>query len=378
VARILFVTQSFWPTIGGIEVRARLFLPAMIKRGHDCLVLTTRELSDGLTETDECDGVPIVRLPFSAALRTGDAAGIALLRRRYAALIAEFRPDLVHVFYGGTLPALPLFGAPSRIPLLASFTSWPLPMANAGETMLGRLLQRASWVTANSARLVDLLRETMPSIGDRNSVIYSGNPWPTIEPAGLPFGPATILCIGRLVERKGFDLMIRAMPEILRHFPETQLRIAGDGPSMNALRSIVAEVKCDDHVAFTGWIRPDRVSETINDGSFVVIPSRGEEPFASVAIQAMQMARPCIATLCGGMGEAVVNGETGYLAPPEDPAVLARAALTLLGDPRMASAMGYAGRERARTMFGWDRYLDDFADIYQRLAGTDESNSREQ
>jgi glycosyltransferase involved in cell wall biosynthesis len=294
---------------------------------------------------------------------------IASLRRRYAELIAEFQPDLIHIFYGTTLAVMVLERTTGGIPLLTSFTGWPFLTTDTSESTLGRLLERASWVTANSARLVDLLRKTTPSIGDKSSVVYSGNPWPAIEPAALPVGPATILCIGRLVERKGFDLMIRAMPEILRRFPETQLRIVGDGPVMGALRAVAAEEKCQDHVTFTGWISPDRISETINDGSIVVIPSRGEEPFASVAIQAMQMARPCVVTLSGGMAESIVDGETGFLVPQEDPRALARAALALLGDPEMATAMGGAGRERARAIYGWNRYLDDFAYIYQRLAG---------
>ncbi|WP_457936109.1 glycosyltransferase family 4 protein [Mesorhizobium sp. 10J20-29] len=367
MARILFISEHFWPATGGIEVRAKAFLPAMVQRGHEYSVLTTREPGDGLAEIDELDGIKLVRIPFPAALRTGDFREIVRLRRRYSELLAEFQPDLIHIFYGGTLAMLLLEKANADLPVLASFTTWPMQKENVLESTLGRLLQRADWVTANSSRLLDMLGQLAPRDDQERSVVYSGNPLPGFEPDPLPASPAAILCLGRVIERKGFDLMIRAMPEVLARFPETRLRIVGDGDAMDSLRGLVAQLRLEDRVSFDGMMSHSGVSKAINQSSFVVIPSRGAEPFATVAIETMQMGRPCIASRCGGMEEAVVDGETGLMIPEEDVGALATAAIALLEDPERAARMGQAGYHRARTMHGWDRYLDEFGGIYERL-----------
>jgi len=368
LAKILFITEFFWPATGGIEVRAKSFLPAMVERGHQYVVLTTREPDDGLPEDDEVDGIPLVRLPYPAALWTGDFKEIVRSRQRFSALLREFEPDIVHIFYGGTLAMLPLEKATPNPPVLASFTTWPIEKEALLESTLGRLLQRAAWVTTNSLRLVEVLRTLVPAVTMNSSVIYSGNPWPNIEPEPLPSNPGTILCLGRVIERKGFDLMIRAMPEILVRFPDTLLRIIGDGEAMMTLRQLVAQLGLEDRVSFEGMMSHAGVSAAINQCSFVAIPTRWAEPFATVAIETMQMGRPCIATRCGGMEEAVVDGETGFLVPEEDVDALARAAIALLGDPERASQMGRCGRDRALTVHGWQRYLEAFDSIYARLA----------
>jgi glycosyltransferase involved in cell wall biosynthesis len=367
LSRILFISEHYWPATGGIEVRAKAFLPAMVQRGHEFVVLTTRDPDDGLSEIDEVDGISLVRVPFPAALRNGDFREIVRLRRRYAALLAEFQPDLIHIFYGGTLAMLLLEKANADLPVLASFTTWPMQKENVLESTLGRLLQRADWVTANSSRLLAMLGELVPGADQHRSVVYSGNPWPDTEPNPLPADPAVILCLGRVIERKGFDLMIRAMPEVLSRFPATRLRIVGDGDAMDSLRGLVAQLRLEDRVSFDGMMSHSGVSTAINQSSFVVIPSRGAEPFATVAIETMQMGRPCIASRCGGMEEAVVDGETGLMIPEEDVGALASAAIGLLEDPEKAAQMGKAGYHRARTMHGWGRYLDEFGRIYARL-----------
>jgi glycosyltransferase involved in cell wall biosynthesis len=102
----------------------------------------------------------------------------------------------------------------------------------------------------------------------------------------------------------------------------------------------------------------------------VVVPSRWQEAFASVAIQAAQVARPTIVTDRGGMAEAVLDGETGLVVPSDDVEAVAGSVIRLLGDPSLAMELGRRARERARTLFSWDRYLDDFDALYARLVAT--------
>ncbi len=98
------------------------------------------------------------------------------------------------------------------------------------------------------------------------------------------------------------------------------------------------------------------------------MPSRWEEPFGLVAVEAALMARPVVASRVGGLAEVVADGETGLLVDKEDPAALARAVTHLLKNPATAERMGQAARRRARELFGFDRQVDAYDGLYQRLA----------
>jgi glycogen(starch) synthase len=366
--RVLFLCEAFWPAIGGVETRARHFVPAMRNRGHELLVVTTREADGALPETDQFAGVPIHRLTLRAAFERNDFTQIVAVKRQYAQIRAAFAPDLVHCFFSGmiTLLEASVELAPPA-PLLASFTTWPFEAGGKPAALFGRLLHRAAWVTTNSARLRDTMAALAPGIVERSSVVLSGNPWPDRDPEPLPFHPPVLLCIGRVVETKGFDLAIQALARLSPMIPGISLQIAGDGPARGACAALAESLGITARVAFLGWVHPDRISALINDATIVIVPSRWEEAFASVVIHAAQMARPVIATDCGGMAEAVADGETGLLVPREDAAAIAGAVLRLLNDMPATVAMGERARRRAAELHSWPAYLDAFDDLYRRL-----------
>ena len=100
----------------------------------------------------------------------------------------------------------------------------------------------------------------------------------------------------------------------------------------------------------------------------MVVPSRWQEAFGLVALQAAQLARPVVASRVGGLAEVVADEETGALVPADDPPALALAMAVLLQDPERAIRLGCNGRDRARTLFGWDRYVDARDQLYRTLA----------
>ncbi len=110
------------------------------------------------------------------------------------------------------------------------------------------------------------------------------------------------------------------------------------------------------------------MSELMNSATLVVMPSRCDEPFGLVAVEAALMARPVVASCVGGLAEVVADGETGLLVDKEDPAALARAVAHLLEDPGTAERMGQAARRRAQELFGLDGVVDAYAGLYRRLA----------
>jgi glycosyltransferase involved in cell wall biosynthesis len=106
----------------------------------------------------------------------------------------------------------------------------------------------------------------------------------------------------------------------------------------------------------------------VNTVSVVAVPSRWDEPFGLVALEAALMARPVVAARVGGLPEVVEDGRTGLLVEREDAHALAEALVCLLRDPAAADRMGVVARARASALFGWDRCVNEYERLYERSA----------
>jgi glycogen(starch) synthase len=113
-------------------------------------------------------------------------------------------------------------------------------------------------------------------------------------------------------------------------------------------------------------VAPHDVPALINTASVVVVPSRWNEPFGLVALEAALMARPVVAARAGGLAEVVEHGTTGLLADKEDAVAFARAVTDLLADPVWADRIGSTARRRARERFAWDRCVDEYERLYEQ------------
>lgn len=366
--KVLFWSELFWPYLGGVEILAATFLTAMHRRGVEFVVITSHGHLDLPDEGDHA-GIPIHRLPFRAALSAGDLPQLLRARRRVADLKRKFAPDLVHMFALGPSALLQLQTAGSMpVPLLVTLHGEVLRKeAGGAETVLGKTLLSAQRVIAVSAAVMDAAQRLVPGIIERLSVIYTGLENPSVLPERLPGKAPRLLCLGRLIPDKGFDVAVAAFARIAPRFPHARLVIAGDGPARSELQKQAIELGIGDAVDVVGWVSPDRVPELLNGATLVMMPSR-REGFPLTAIQAAQMARPVIAARVGGLPEAVVHGETGLLVPPDDCAALADAATFLLEHPKTATSIGTQARIRANELFGHERYLDAYATVYANLA----------
>lgn len=172
--------------------------------------------------------------------------------------------------------------------------------------------------------------------------------------------PARIVAASRLVPRKGLDDIIRALPT-LRGPGEVELVIAGgpvdapveDDPEGARLLELADRLGVADQVRLLGGLDRDAVPTLLAEAS-VVVCCPWYEPFGMVAVEAMACGTPVIASAVGGLAETVVHERTGLLVPPRDPASLARALDTILGDPHRRARFGAAAAHRARR-YGWDR-----------------------
>jgi glycogen(starch) synthase len=316
-------------------------------------------------ETDSA-GVFVRRLPFRHALEQQDAVATLRVRREVAAIKTGFSPDVVHLhFQSGSAFFLLQTLAVSPAPMVVTIHG-SLGESSGGEsTLLGRLLGTADWVTGVSQAMVAEAVQIEPDVAGRSSVIYNGDSAPIRrEPRA---DPPYLFFSGRHVESKGLDLAIEAMPSILAAHPRARLIIASDGPLRPEFELLVERLGLSEQVEFTGWIDDAQLKDLAARSIAVLVPSRAQEGFGLVALEAALLSRPVIASAIGGLPEVVANGETGIVVQELTAQEIARAAIALLDDPVFADDLGRRGAERAAAKFALPRQLDEFLDLYRRL-----------
>jgi glycogen synthase len=171
--------------------------------------------------------------------------------------------------------------------------------------------------------------------------------------------------LGRVVEKKGFDLLLRAFAQIAAGQPEVVLAIGGDGPALPALQSLADELEIADRVRFLGRLSRDAVAIAMEHAEIFVMPSR-LEPFGIVVLEAWRAGRAVIATSRGGAPEFVDDGTTGLLVDPFDTPALAGALSRLLCDRNLARSLGEAARIRVKE-FDWSTLADQYRDCYRAV-----------
>lgn len=364
--RLLYWAEQFHPYIGGIEVLTAGALPRLQSLGFSCSVITSTGPLD-LPEEGAFGSIPVYRFPFRQTLESRDAGEVNRLMRRVGRLEAALAPDLVHVFLSDPSCLFHLAARrshPSR--LVVSVHNWR-SAPGAGASLFARVLTEADWAVGNSSFTAEQIRLVAPSCADRSSVLYSGVPTPAFPPSELSLEPLWIVCVGRLVETKGFDLALEALARLAPRHPGARLRVIGDGPARRGLEAMAAALGIGAAVEFAGWVDPDRVWEHLDRASVVVIPSRAPETLCQVAIQASLMARPVVAARIGGLPEVVVDEQTGLLVEPNDGAALAEAVDRLCHSPARTAEMARTARARALSRFTISSYVEGVAALYRRV-----------
>lgn len=372
--KLLCWSPLYPPDVGGIEIVTERLLAGLRRRGCRCRVLTSRGRA-AVDDESEREGVLVSRFPFSEALAERKALEVVRLRSRMREVVRGFGPDIVQIQFGGPVPMSFFYlqaMESSRVPTVLTFHGSVEGLRADSDAVVGRVMLRADWVTACSEAVLREVRRLSPAVEQRSSVVYYGLGPDPGHPSPLPFRPPRLLCPGRLVEEKGFDLALKALALLRRERPDLRLTLAGGGPAEASLRELSWELGVADAVEFTGEVPPGDMNRLYDAATVVVVPSRWREAFGLVAAEAAQAARPVIASRSGGLQEAVLDGVTGRLVPPEDPVAIARALAGLLDDPDKAVAMGKAGRKRALRIFDRDRYIRDYLRIYRGLLGREE------
>jgi len=175
-----------------------------------------------------------------------------------------------------------------------------------------------------------------------------------------------ILSVGRLIERKGVDMAIRALREVLKKYPQTVYLLVGQGPFKERLEALAVESGVRESVRFAGRVPDEDLLKFYNICDLFIMPSRtlddkGDiEGFGIVFLEAGSCEKPVIGGLDGGMAEAVENGVTGLLVNSFDTEAISCAIIKLLSDKGFAASLGKNGRRRVLEELNWGRAVSSF------------------
>jgi phosphatidylinositol alpha-1,6-mannosyltransferase len=182
-----------------------------------------------------------------------------------------------------------------------------------------------------------------------------------------------LLTVARLDPHKGVDTVIRALPAVVERFPHVRYLVAGSG-DRSSLERLAHRSGVADRVRFLGGVSERDLPGLYNLASLYVGVSRianriGVEGFGISLVEASACGLPVVAGNSGGIPDAVREGETGFLVPPEDPGALAEAIIRVLADNELAKRVGAAGRRAVETHYNWDRVVRDLRAIETEVLG---------
>jgi glycosyltransferase involved in cell wall biosynthesis len=223
------------------------------------------------------------------------------------------------------------------------------------QVLLGRLTARLADVVLCPSRAT--AAEVERDYGVRGTRVLPNvtgglpRPGPAAAAAGDDAPAGCLLFVGRLRIRKGVEVLLEALAELARRGRGTPpLLIAGDGEHRGALERKTAELGLGERVRFLGRRGAADVQRLLRQARALVVPSI-YEGMPLVVLEAMEAALPVVASRVSGIPEVVMDGETGWLVPPEDPEALAAALEELLADPEEARRRGEAGRRRVEDLY---------------------------
>ncbi len=293
---------------------------------------------------------------------------------------AQERPDVVHSHFWMSGKASLEAGLPLGIPVVHTFHALGIEKRRhqgskdtSPRSRLGlerRIARDANRIIATaSAEAFELVR--MGADQAKITVVPCGVDLQLFQPLGPSEGRdrrrKRIVCLGRLVERKGIGDVVAALTML----PDVELIVAG-GPEASKLhedaearrlQQLAQELGVAERVTFRGRVERENVPPLLRSADAVVCYP-WYEPFGIVPLEAMACGVPVVVAQVGGLVDSVVNGVTGIHVPPRSPAALADALLELLKNEKRCMELALAGTRRANSRYGWARVASDTLAVY--------------
>jgi glycosyltransferase involved in cell wall biosynthesis len=336
--------------IGGSERHLLTLLPALAERGVDVSFL-------GLDDPSRAPEpfYAALRVPFERVQAPRDIDPKLALRVRRAVRDA----DLVHTH----LVHADVYGAFGARRLVSTKHNDDPFRAGTFRFVERALTRRASRIVAITHALARFQVERVGLPAEKVEVIHYGlddvpSAWGTNPADDVPRDARVLLAVCRLERQKGVDVAVRALPALLKRHPDVHLVVLGEGPERADLERLAGDLDVPVHLL--GRV-PD-VALWLRRADVLVHPARWEG-FGLALLEAMLASLPVVATNVSSIPEIVMDGETGFLVPPDDAAALASALTRVLDDPR---TYGLRGLERARSEFSVAKMTDRTLATYER------------
>ena len=348
--RIALVTRRYPPLIGGAERVLSYLGPALAAEGHEVTVLTAR--TDPSTPAVEVGAVAgpgsfrVERLATSRLRFVGTYRYVRGLTRWFGrhrvdlAYVSMLKHDAYAVIGAGERQGFPVVLRPEGAGLTGdiAWQGW----GRGGRAIARRCHRAAALVSISPA-----VRGELEADGYAPDLIHdlpNGVPVPAVpwaRPAGTE-GRLDAVAVGRLSAEKGADTLLAAWPSVSQAIPGARLTLLGEGPARPRLEAMVRDLDLGASVSLPGAAADPSI--LLRRSTLFVLPSR-EEGMSIALLEAMALGIPLVATAIPGNRALITPGAHGALAPPDDPAGLARAIVTHHRDPT-APDQGEAARAR--------------------------------
>lgn len=374
-------------SVGGVETVVRQLSAGLRARGHQAGVVET---TNGVTGKRLLSDIPVWSVKSSTYpvyQRPRSWASFARSTGQFLQVLRDFKPNIVNVHFPCS-QALPVIGA-RLLP-----HDWRMVVTLHGSEIRNyphtephfkdwqrRLLQRAEVVTAVSQSLLDDAIALYPFIQNKSQIIHNGleEAWlEAVDKAGddeetsAPY----LLYVGRLHQVKGVDILLKAWAKIHSLMPETILRLVGDGPEMETLKSLAEELGITRFVEFTGAVSRERLAPLYRKARLVIMPSRSEG-FPLTLLEAGACGALSLATRVGGIPEVIENGRTGFLVEPESVDALAAAiedVMQLSEEER--ARIRKAARARVEERFSQEKIVSEYLELFTSMLSGSGATSR--
>ncbi len=362
--RVALLTWNYPPKLaGGTEIATQIIARHLAHRGHEVLVVTTRDT--GLSEESMEQGFRIYRVK---SLKP-KLLKYVFFCFKTVLISKRFRPDLIHaqaIITG--LPALIAKRVTGR-PYLVWARGGDVYSPGLFKGPISRaIIQNADSVIALTA---DMKKEMQKVCNRDIHVIGNGveperfaRPGKTEARGKLHIGAdeKVLIFAGSLVPVKGLIYLIEAVNIITQQQPEARLLILGDGKERHSLETLVARLGLEKCVTFTGRVDNAAVPEFLAAADVFVLPSLSEG-FPNVIAEAMACGLPVVCTRIRGIPEIVADGVNGFLVAPRNPAELADKIVSLLSNGALREEISATNKAWAKAN-SWDKIVDRLEEVY--------------
>ncbi len=375
--RVLLINSEYPPIGGGAGNASANLARCLTALGHSVTLVTAQ--FDNLPRREIQNDVTIYRIP--ALRRKQDRSGAV---EQIAFILSASFWTLNWARRNKPNASLAFFGVPSGaaawllkvfygIPYIVSLRGGDVPGFRPYDfktfhKMIGPFLRviwrNASAVIANSKGLRELAVAFDSSI--EIPIIPNGVDVTRFDAGARDWSPPRLLSAGRVVYQKGLDLGLRALAQLKDL--DWEWCIAGDGPQMEALKSLARELGVAERVTFLGWQSREELAQWYHRSNVFLFPSR-HEGMPNAVLEAMASGLPVIATRIAGSEELVVDGATGLLVNPEDVDSLRDSLSRLIVEAETRERMGRAARRRVASEYSWENAARRYSEYLQKAIG---------